>query len=299
MRLGAGRKRRSRGAGSRCNWFVTALGDLARRLAGAGFVAPGDEAAELLEAAAGERSRLERMVARRLTGEPLAWITGWVEFCGLRIKIAPGVYMPRWHTEALAERAARHLPGTGVAIDICCGSGAIAAVLAARRPRSTVLATDLDPRAVACARANGVDARTGDLFEGLPGDLCGAVDVVTGVVPHVPTHELRLLQRDTLAFEAPLAYDGGPDGVAILRRAVVGAVTWLRPGGILLLGLGGDQAADLELADFEDAVTVRDEDGDVRGVEAKRGPRVAALESLLNETVTVATAQDHVTQGEP
>jgi release factor glutamine methyltransferase len=253
--------------------LVTALDDLERRLAGAGFIAAADEAEELIEAAAGDRARLERMVARRSTGEPLAWITGWVDFCGLRIGIAPGIYVPRWHTEALAERAACHLPETGVAIDVCCGSGAIPAVLSARRPKARVLATDLDPRAVACARANGVDARTGDLFRGLPDELCGTVDVVTGVVPYVPTDELRLLQRDTLTFERTLAYDGGADGMAIMRRAVAGASRWLQPGGTLLLELGGGQATELALPGFEDIVVVRDEEADVRGVEARRAAR--------------------------
>ena len=247
-------------------------GDLALRLAGAGFVAAADEAAELLEAAAGDASRLERMVGRRLNGEPLEWITGSVDFCGLQIGVTRGVYVPRWHTEALAERAARCLPDTGAAVDICCGSGAIAAVLSARRPHATVLATDLDPRAVACARANGVDARIGDLFDGLPEELCGTVDLVTGVVPHVPSHDLGLLHRDTLTFETSLAYDGGPDGLSILRRAVTGAAGWLCPGGTLLLGLGGDQASELALPGFEDIVVVRDVHGDVRGVEASRAP---------------------------
>jgi release factor glutamine methyltransferase len=253
--------------------LVIAVGDLERRLADAGFLAAADEAAELLEAAAGDRSRLEAMVARRSTGEPLAWITGRVVFCGLRLGIAHGVYVPRWHTEALAARAARRLPEHGLAIDVCCGSGAIAAVLLARRPGARVLATDRDPRAVACARANGVDARTGDLFQELPDDLRGAVDVVTGVVPYVPTDELRLLQRDTLTFETTLAYDGGADGLAIMRRAVAGAGRWLRPGGALLLELGGGQAAELELPGFEEIVVIRDQEGDVRGVEARRAPR--------------------------
>jgi release factor glutamine methyltransferase len=214
------------------------------------------------------------MLSRRLTGEPLAWITGWVEFCGLRITIAPGVYVPRWHTEPLAERAVRSLPGAGAAVDICCGSGAIAAVLAKRRPQARILATDLDRCAVACARANGVDARGGDLFGGLPCDLCGAVNLVTAVPPYVPTYELGLLQRDALTFESPLAYDGGPDGLAILRRVVAGAARWLRPGGVLLLGLGGDQAAKLSFPGFENVLVLRDEDGDVRAVPASRRAQV-------------------------
>ena len=258
---------------------VTADGDLVERLTAAGFVAAADEAAELREAAAGDAGRLKRMVDRRLSGEPLAWITGRVEFCGLQIAVAPGVYVPRWHSEVLAERAVRHLPEWGVAVDICSGSGAIAAVLSARRPRATVLATDLDPHAVACARANGVDARLGDLFGGLPDDLRGILDLVIGVVPHVPSSELRLLQRDTLAFETPMAYDGGPDGMTVLRHAVARASGWLRPGGALVLGLGGEQAAELALPGFEDALVLRDEDGDVRGVQARRMARPAGAQA--------------------
>ena len=99
--------------------------DVAARLERAGFVAAEEEAAELL-AAGGD---LDALVARRLTGEPLAWITGTAPFCGLWIRVDPGVYVPRWQTEALARRAVERLPADGVAIDLCTGSGAIATVL--------------------------------------------------------------------------------------------------------------------------------------------------------------------------
>jgi release factor glutamine methyltransferase len=211
---------------------------------------------------------LSALVERRLTGEPLAWITGSIEFCGRVLAIDPGVYVPRWQTELLAQCALARLPEGGVAVDLCTGCGAIAAVLASR-PGARVVATDVDPRAVACARRNGVDALAGDLFDPVP-PLVGSVDVVTGVVPYVPTGELSLLQRDTFTFETPLAYDGGPDGCAVLRRAVAGAAAVLRPGGALLLELGGDQASLLapDLAVFDEVAVLRDEDGDVRGIEA-------------------------------
>ena len=156
-------------------------------------------------------------MARRLTGEPLAWITGTVEFCGRTILVQPGVYVPRWHTESVAWRAVARMPRGGTGIDLCTGSGAIAAVLIAERD-ARMLATDLDPLCVACARANGVDARVGDLFDGETGPF----DVVTAVVPYVPTSDLPLLQRDTFAFETTLAYDGGEDGLDLARRAVDG-----------------------------------------------------------------------------
>jgi release factor glutamine methyltransferase len=233
---------------------------VAERLAAAGFVAAREEADELAAAAEGDPERLEALVRRRLTGEPLAWITGRVEFCGLEVRVDSGVYVPRPQSEALALRAVERLPPDGTAIDLCTGSGAIAKVLKTRRPAARVLASDLDERAVACARANGVDARQGDLFAPLPPTRA---DVVVAVVPYVPTPELSLLQRDTFTFEEPLAYDGGPDGTAILRRVIAEAPGFLRPGGRLLLELGGDQAENLGV----DGEILTDEDGDVSGIE--------------------------------
>lgn len=246
--------------------------ELADRLAAAGFLSAREEAEELRTAAGGDEALLAELAERRLAGEPLAWIAGSAGFCGLRVRIDPGVYVPRPHTEQLALRAAGRLPVGGIAVDVCTGSGAVAAVLADRRPGATVIATDVDERAVACARANGVEARAGDLFAPLPAELWGRVDVVTGVVPYVPVPELGLLQRDTFAFESPLAYDGGPDGTTILRRALEGAATALRPGGAALLELGGDQsdllAGDLDRLGFAVDAVLADEDGDVRGIEA-------------------------------
>lgn len=248
---------------------------LAARLAAAGFVAAAEEAEELLAHAGGDEALLEALVARRLTGEPLAWIVGHVTFCGIEVGVAPGVYVPRWPTEALAERAAARLPADGVAVDLCTGCGAVAAVLAERRPGARVVGADLDARSVACARANGVEAHEGDLFAALPAGLAGRVDVVTAVVPYVPTPDLPLLARDTLTFESPLAYDGGADGLTILRSVVEGAPAFLRAGGALVLELGGDQAdalaGDLARHGFGKVTVLRDEDGDVRGVEATLG----------------------------
>src|SRR5689334_5512000 len=170
---------------------------LADRLAAAGFLSAGEEAEELQARAGGDGRVLEELVERRLAGEPLAWIVGSAEFCGLRVRVAPGVYVPRPHTEGLALNAAERLPADGIAVDVCTGSGAVAAVLADRRPGATVLATDADERSVACARANGVDARIGDLFAPLPATVRARVDVVSAVVPYVPTSELASLQRDT------------------------------------------------------------------------------------------------------
>ncbi len=245
---------------------------LTAQLATAGFIAADEEAAALLAAAGGDAERLSAMLRRRLTGEPLAWITGTTTFCDQQIRIAPGVYVPRWQSEQLARRAAARLPAHGTAIDLCTGSGAIARMLMTHHPRTRVIASDIDERAVACAKTNGVDAHRGDLFDPLPRDLEARVDVVVAVVPYVPTPELPLLQRDTFTFESPLAYDGGRDGTTILRRVIREAPRFLRHGGALLLELGGNQAAALEdeLArhGYIDGTVLTDDEGDVRGIEA-------------------------------
>jgi release factor glutamine methyltransferase len=253
---------------------VAARDPLVEQLEDGGFVAAAEEAAELRTRAAGDAALLEVLVARRLTGEPLAWITGTAEFCGVTLRVDRGVYVPRWQSEPLAERAAARLPALGSAVDVCTGCGAIAAVLMARRPDARIRAGDADPAAVACARSNGVDAHRGDLLDALGPPPPASVDVVVAVVPYVPTPSLALLQRDTFTFESTLSYDGGPDGLALVRRLIAGAAPVLRHGGALLLELGGDQAeavrADLQRHGFSGAEVLRDEDGDVRGVAATR-----------------------------
>ena len=128
--------------------------------------------------------------------------------------------------------------------------------------------------AVACARDNGVEAHLGDLIDSVPKALLGRVDVVTGVVPYVPTDQLHLLARDVLAFEPHSALDGGPGGTRHLVRAARAASVWLRPGGVLLLELGGEQGDEIarlgEGLGFVDIEIVRDEDGDVRAIQACR-----------------------------
>jgi len=242
-------------------------------LRAAGCVAAEEEAEELLEVSRGDPARLGELVTRRCRGEPLAWLVGSVRFCGETVLVRPGVYVPRWQSEALARGAVARLPAGGVAVDLCTGAGAIAVVMARRRPSARVVATEIDPLAADCARANGVEVFVGDLTEPLPEALAGNVDVVTAVVPYVPTGELGLLPRDVLAYEPRAALDGGADGTSILVRAVVESGRWLTGGGSLLLELGGDEA---ELVSpvllehgYSDVGLVLDEDGDVRGILAR------------------------------
>jgi len=241
----------------------------------AGCIAAGEEADELLLAAAGDQAVLDGLVARRTKGEPLAWLTGTVTFCGLTLFVDAGVYVPRRQTEALARRATRLLPAAGLAVDLCTGAGAIAAVLAAAVPTARVLATELDPDAVGCARRNRVEVFEGFLDDPLPGELQHRVDVLTAVVPYVPTSALRLLPRDVLAFERRHALDGGPDGTAILFEVVRRSPGWLRPGGWLLVELGGDQADPtatlLHDLGFGEIDVMADEDGDPRAICGRLG----------------------------
>ncbi|HUC13808.1 MAG TPA: HemK/PrmC family methyltransferase [Acidimicrobiales bacterium] len=247
---------------------------VASLLAEAGCVAPLEEADELIEVADGDEELLDRLVARRVTGEPLAWVTGSVRFAGHRILVHPGVYVPRWQSEPLARRAAELLPNYGLAADLCTGSGAIAVALARARPSARVLATDIDPDACACARDNGVEVFAGHLASPLPVDVRGHLDVVIAVVPYVPTDQLAYLPRDVREHEPLLALDGGAGGTRVLEQAVWAGAELLRPGGALLLELGGDQAealgAVLTAAGFAPATLFEDDDGDIRGIEAKK-----------------------------
>jgi release factor glutamine methyltransferase len=159
-------------------------------------------------------------------------------------------------------------------VDLCTGSGAVAVVLGSACPHATVLATDIDPLAVACARRNGVRALLGDLDGPLPPSLRGHVDVMTAVVPYVPTDELPFLPRDVVAKEPRRALHGGPDGLAVLVRAADAAGRWLEPGGSVLLELGGDQPEEMSrslTAGGLSGIRVhRDAEGDARAIEARR-----------------------------
>ena len=219
-----------------------------RELAAAGCVSAQAEADWLLEEAADEAA-LRAMVTSRAAGEPLQYVIGWAPFGRLRLRVGPGVFVPRPETEGLADRAATRLRAAGpspVAVDVCAGSGAIACFLAAEVPGARVLATELDPGALAWARGNteryGVELLAGDLDAPLPPELAGRVDVLCANVPYVPTGAIATLPTDVRDHEPRLALDGGPDGLDVLRRLAPRAEHWLAPGGALLCEIGEDQA---------------------------------------------------------
>ena len=218
-------------------------------LARAGCVSAAAEARWLVEEAPrpADEQRLRAMVARRAAGEPLQYVVGWAPFGPLRLLVGPGVFVPRPETEGLAARAAGHLEDAPdpVAVDLCTGCGAIACFLAVEVPGARVLATELDPVALAWARRNagphGVDVLAGDLDAPLPAELAGRVAVLTANVPYVPSAAIGTLPRDVRDHEPPLALDGGPDGLDVFRRVAALAPRWLAPGGVLLAEIGDDQ----------------------------------------------------------
>jgi release factor glutamine methyltransferase len=240
------------------------------RLAAAGCVAAEEEAEELLSAAP-DQATLETWLSRREKGEPLAWITGALTFCGRRMNVSPGVYVPRLQSEELAYRAAGLLPDGGFAVDLCTGAGAVAAYLVDQVPTASVIGVDIDVPATVCARSNGVWAVAGDLDTPLRG--AGQFDVVTAVAPYVPTSQLRLLPSDVQRYEPRRALGGGDDGLDLVRRVVAAASRLLRPGGWMLLELGGAQdqalAPALAASGFDRSEPWWDEDGDLRGLAAR------------------------------
>jgi release factor glutamine methyltransferase len=229
-------------------------------LRAAGCVFAEDEA-QLLIREARTPAALGAMVERRVAGLPLEHILGWAEFCGLRIAVDPGVFVPRRRTEFLVRHAAdlaRQLRAGRriVVVDLCCGSGALGVALAAAlaAPASSgpgepveLFAADKDPAAVGCARRNtaavGGLVYGGDLFEALPATVQGRIDVLVANVPYVPTDEVPLLPPEARLHEARMALDGGADGLDVLRRVTVEAPRWLAPGGHLLFETSERQVA--------------------------------------------------------
>lgn len=221
------------------------LSDVVARLRAAGCVFAEDEA-QLLISAAGTPDELEELVGRRVAGLPLEQVLGWAEFCGLRMAVDPGVFVPRRRTELLVREAAALAPAHAVVLDLCCGSGAVGAALAAALDDVELYAADIDPAAVRCARRNvagaGGQVYEGDLYETLPDTLRGHIDILAVNAPYVPTESIRLMPPEARLHEPQAALDGGEDGLEIQRRVAAEAASWLAPGGHLLIETSVRQA---------------------------------------------------------
>lgn len=211
--------------------------DLAARLRAAGCVFAEEEAALLL---ASDDPGLEELIERRIAGEPLETVLGWVDFAGRRLVVRPGVFVPRRRTELLARAAAAVCGPSSVLVELCSGVGPVAACVTA----GEVHLTDLDPTALACARVNvpGGHTHLGDLYGALPLDLARRVDVIAANAPYVPTAEIELMPPEAREHEQRLALDGGADGVELHRRIAAEAPRWLAPGGVLMIETSPAQA---------------------------------------------------------
>ncbi|WP_026536555.1 putative protein N(5)-glutamine methyltransferase [Arthrobacter sp. H14] len=277
---------------------------IAARLRAAGCVYA-EEEAELLVSEAGTAAELAAMVERRASGLPLEQIIGWAGFCGLRIAVEPGIFVPRRRTEFLVSQAidlvsgddgaisgtidaARRPDDAGdtrtkartVVVDLCCGSGAVGAALAADLDHVELYAADVDATAVRCARHNTADAGgrvfQGDLYAALPAELRGRVDLLAVNAPYVPADEIRLMPPEARNHEPLFTLSGGADGLDVQRRVAAEAALWLAPGGHLLLETSERQAPD--------TIGIMEGNGLV--------PRVERSEEL-DATVVVGTRAEH------
>jgi release factor glutamine methyltransferase len=238
------------------------------RLRAAGCVFAEDEARLLIEAAP-TATDLDALVERRMAGVPLEHLLGWVAFCGLRVTVAGGVFVPRRRTELLVEQAVALTRPGAVVVDLCCGSGALGLAVATAVPGVELHAADVEPAAVACARTNvaqvGGRVHEGDLFDPLPLRLRGRVGVLLANVPYVPSAAIALMPPEARLFEPRVALDGGDDGLDVARRVIAAAPQWVAPGGSLLFETSEDQSpaavATLTAAGLRARVVADDERG--------------------------------------
>ena len=229
------------------------------RLRSAGCVFAEEEAALLLSAAR-SREELDALVERRAAGEPLEQVVGWAEFAGLRIGRRPRRFRAQAtkRVPGLGGRRARGLASrrrgrSPVIVDLCCGTGALGlAVANGLAGWAELHAADLDPAAVACARAERGACRRARLRRRLvrraAGGLRGRADILICNAPYVPTGDVAFLPAEARDHEPLVALDGGLDGLAILRRAASDAPGWLAPGGVLLVETSDRQAPEMAAA---------------------------------------------------
>lgn len=229
------------------------LRDAAARLAAGGVPSPEHDAAELLAHLLGtDRGRLvlveevpadvvarhDALVARRAVREPLQHLTGVAHFRHATLYVGPGVFVPRPETELLAGWAVEQagVLAAPVVVDLCTGSGAIAAAVADEVPQARVHAVELDPAAVPWAarnlRGRGVDLVEGDFATAFD-DLLGSVDVVVCNPPYIPLDAWESVAPEARDHDPHLALFSGPDGLDAIRVLEQRAAALLRPGGVL------------------------------------------------------------------
>lgn len=224
--------------------FALSHSAITSTLRNSGSVFAEDEA-HLLIAAFESPDQLSVMVQQRVKGIPIQVILGWAEFHGSRVSIEPGVFIPRIRSEFLVDEALSFCHPDSIVVDLCCGSGAIGMAAISALPRIKLYASDIDPKAVNCAKQNivalGGQVYEGDLFEALPLELKGRINVLVANAPYVPTHAIDVMPREAREHEPRGTLDGGPDGLDVHRRIASEAKNWLSPGGRLLVETSEDQ----------------------------------------------------------
>ncbi|PFD35434.1 putative protein N(5)-glutamine methyltransferase [Bacillus cereus] len=215
------------------------------RLQSAGCVFA-EEETRLLISEARTPEDLKKMVEMRADGLPLEYVVGYAEFCGLRIEVDQGVFVPRQRTEFLVHQAEALSCFGDIVVDLCCGSGAVGVALATALGQVELYSVDIDPVAVRCASRNVTDfgghVFEGDLYTALPHSIKGHVNTLVANVPYVPTKAIKLLPQEARLHEPKGALDGGEDGLDIQRRVAKEAILWLAPGGHLLIETSEMQA---------------------------------------------------------
>ena len=221
-------------------------------------------------------TRFDALVSRRLTRQPLQYLLHTQPFLGRDFYVDERVLIPRPETELLAERAIaalREHPHP-IALDLCCGSGALAVSMSLEVPGAQVHAADLSPDALAVTAKNAellgasVTLHQGDLFAAVPET---AFDVIVSNPPYIPSADCLTLQEE-VRREPMMALDGGADGLDFYRQIARSAPHFLRPGGVLLLEVGFDQAEAVMalLADFADVQAHEDYQHIPRMIEARK-----------------------------
>jgi release factor glutamine methyltransferase len=194
-------------------------------------------------------ARYAANVARRAQHEPLAYILGHQEFCGLDFLVDRRVLIPRHETETLVDlalQAARHVARVlPTIVDVGTGSGAIALTLTHRLPQARIIATDVSFDALAVAQMNAARLRLGERVKFVQGDLLAPItdrfDMLVSNLPYIPTGRYSQLPREVRAFEPRLALDGGEDGLAVMRRLVTQIEAHAARGAIVFLEISEEQ----------------------------------------------------------
>jgi len=200
-----------------------------------------------------ELSAARELVGRRVNREPLQYILGTQEFCGLEFDVNPAVLIPRPETELLVEYVAQRIPVERQAtiVDVCTGSGCIAVAIARLRPRTRVIATDLSNASLDVARHNAARHAVGEHITWLEGDLLGPlegqklegrVDVIVSNPPYIAVADWATLQPEVRLFEPRGALVAGPQGTELHERLLREAGQYLSPSGVLIMEIGAGQA---------------------------------------------------------